>query len=124
MDTQSIVNDTVKLVTNSLERQREEMNEVALDLYREHLNLIATVPPSPNLMQKISLFNQEAIKDKYIETENKSWLEANHDYLSSLTTQKSDKEVMSIAEEFEEDLEERQKWDPEYREQEGINFVM
>ncbi len=123
MDDKIIINNTVELVTNSLERQREEMNEFALSLYKEHLNYIAELPPSPNLIQKINQFNQESSKDDFIETENKSWLEANHEYLSSMSAQRLDKEAVSIAEEFEEDLEDRIKWDPDYREQEGIQII-
>lgn len=124
MDAQSMVKNTVDLIADSLERQRREMDELALCLYKEHLNGIATLPPSPSLIQKINQFNQESPKDDFIETENKSWLEANHDYLSSMTAQRLGKEAVSIADEFEDDLIERQKWDPEYREREGIDFVI
>lgn len=124
MNAQAIIKNTVDLITDSLERQRREMDELALALYREHLNLVATVPPSQSLVQKIEQFNRDSPKDDFIETENKSWLEANHDYLLSMTAQRLDKEAVSIADEFEEDLVDRQKWDPEYREQEGIDFVI
>lgn len=122
MDAQAMIENTVDLITSSLERQRREMDEMALALYREHLHLVATVPPSPSLIQKIEQFNRDSPKDDFIETENKSWLEANHEYLSSMTAQRLDKEAINIANEFEDDLEERQEWDPEYREEQGIDF--
>lgn len=124
MDAQAMIKNTVDLITNSLERQRREIDELALALYKEHLNLVATVPPSQSLIQKIEQFNRDSPKDDFIETENKSWLEANHEYLSSMSAQRLDKEARSIADEFEDDLVERQKWDPEYRDQEGIDFVI
>ena len=122
VDPQTMVENTVALIENNLERQGRVMHELAICLYREHLNGIATTPPSQAMTQKINQLNQVLPEEERIKTENKSWLEANHDYLLSLTSDKLDKEAVRIADEFEDDVVDRQKWDPLYREREGISF--
>ena len=123
MDPQAMVKDTLQMIQTSLERQRIEMNEGALALYHEHLTYTAQLAPSPNLLRKIDEFNSSSgAEDKFIETENKSWLEANHEYLSSLSARELDREAVNIAGEFEEDLKEQQKFDPDYRESRGMTL--
>jgi hypothetical protein len=116
MDAQAMIQNTVELVTDSLDRQGRKMEDLALCLYKEHLNGIATTPPSQIMIQKINQLNQGLPADDRVETKNKSWLEVNHDYLLSLATQSLDKEAMSIANEFEDDLVDKRKQNPEYRE--------
>lgn len=117
MDKQAMIQDTFELVTDSLEGQGREMEKLALYHYKEHLNAIATLQPSQIMTLKINKFNQGLPEDDRIETENKSWLEANHEYLSSMTKEKLDKEAVSIANNFEDELEEKHEQDSEYWEQ-------
>lgn len=124
MDSQTMVKDTLQMIQTSLERQRIRMDGGATDLYRQHLNYIANLEPAPFLLKKIDQFNQNATEDKFIKTEDKSWLEANHEYLSSLSTQKLDREANNVAETFEEDLKQEQKLDPNYQEREGMTLSM
>lgn len=123
MDPQAMFKDTLQMIQTSLERRQIEMSEGALDLYHEHLTYTAQLAPSPALLRKIDEFNSGGeAEDKFIKTENKSWLAANHEYLSSLSARELDREAVNIAEEFEEDLKEQQQFDPEYRESRGMTL--
>lgn len=104
MNTKTMIEDTLRMVQNSLERQNKEMSEDTLTLYKEHLNFTVERDPSPILLQKIEEYNRGAADDKFIETENKSWLEANHEYLSNLSRQRLDQEAVKTADQFKEDL--------------------
>ena len=123
MDAPALVGDTLQLIQTSLERRQIEMNEGALALYHEHLTYTAESAPSSELLKKIAEFNDSSgTEDKFIKTENKSWLAANHEYLSSLSARELDREAVNIAEEFEEDLKEQQKFDPDYQESRGMTL--
>lgn len=125
MDPQSMIRDTLDMVQQSLDRQGREMHELALCLYREHLNGIASTPPSNIFLARINSYNNGLPENKPIDPSGKTWLEVNHEHLSRMTDEQRDKEALRIANEFEDDLEDRKTWDAEYRQAEDIrSFVL
>lgn len=125
-NTEAFIKDIMQTVNQNLAEQNRQMNNRAQELYENHLNAAANVPPTPQQIDYINQFNAaQDFDDDKINLEGKSKLETIHDIISNADEDDQRKFSRGVAAIFEKEAAEEEIHDEQYEmldESRGMSF--